>query len=228
MSTSEVLDKLDKALAFGMETPEAMRAMVAVALAELNNYHAEFPFYRMTDNQQLDDSEGNGIPDGWSFGANIACEVAGVIEGYQTWADRTDIEKEFMTAAGAENFNKWGDTDANIWRLSWDLTQDQFDNGGGANYLIYITARGFTTATCRALSKLESGAVVADKGFLAGISESVSITGQTVTSNARYFNQSVAIDSLSGSLLIALPAVVAGIHPDDRWGFFGGKSEGVA
>lgn len=219
-STPELIEKVDQVIEFGMATPEANRKAVSDALLPLQNYHAEFPFIRLTDNQQLTDSDGNGRPDGWIVGSNISTTLLDTVSFSKAWSERSALEKEIMTACGAEGLSYWNYMEFNVWRFSWDLTQDQLDNGGGANFLLLKGIYGVTSLSYRCLSKIESGEIT-NAGCFKGITADISLTGESVIPVSRYNAGASTPLSLQGSIVFALPAAVAGIHPDDRWGYFG-------
>lgn len=224
----ELIQKVDEVIEFGKSTPAQNRAAVAAALLSLQNYRSEFPFIRLTSNQELQDSDSSGSPDSWIFGANIDTELVDTISYSRAWASRSALEKEFMTAAGVENVVYWNAKDVNIWRLSWDVAESVITAGGAPTFLMYQNVGGFTSMTYKAITKLESGIVKAENGGLfTGITSNAAITGKISTTTQRAFGETGSIKSPAGSLLIALPAAVSGVHPDSQWGFFSAKSSGI-
>jgi len=225
----ELMGKIDEVLEFGKQTPAANRKAVADALKPLQNHRAEYPFVRVTPNQALVDSNNNGRPDGWIIGSHIQCDVVDSIVTAKPWDERSALEREIITACGgAEGLHYWQANNANVWRLSWsNVPQADIDEAKGSTFLFYLPYQGLTALSQRAVTKIEAGSIT-DASFTRGAEVGTAkLTGFHGKPANRYTSTTSRVTSTSGSVLIALPAILNGVHPDDRWGYFGATANGV-
>lgn len=191
----------------------------------VNDGKAQFPTHRLSLNQLLQDSNGNGVPDGYTIGANVVCQKVDEIATNRAWNARSDIEREFLTALGAENtqYYRFGLAPAEIWSIQWDGVDL---NNVGTSYLFWQSISGAQTVTTAGAVKLLSGSVSADSWFGAAKAGECAIVGaHQHMPAAGYMHAAPKATSTTGEILVCLPASVAGHAPLDRWGHYAGIND---
>ncbi|HCH1859600.1 TPA: hypothetical protein NKR10_004538 [Vibrio parahaemolyticus] len=246
---SEILNELQEVKKASQEQTAASQAQTAEvagkmgeidkavsdAIAELNEYRAaieaDFPFYRLTKNQDLKIGGeltvgATGTPDGFlnQSAVNHPCEIAAVAKTGVEPEDKPQIVRELFTDI-IGSIPKYHSHDFAILRVS---TLDSLPEGSPNNfYTIYqgsIPNNG--PLTFGMWVKVESGDVrclsYGDSDIVPNDGKWHEFTKHSSMPNSRvgYAMAPHLYVSPGASCLIAMPAVVAGKVPTGKWGFF--------
>ena len=188
-------------------------AKVAAAKSQIDTYIAgargEMPFYRMTKNQRLLGTNGS-VPEHWSSGSGITYTLVETVRGNIPWADRTALEKEVLTAMGCAG-TRYLWQDFKVWRMAW--------SSNSPTYTMYQQMPSHVTSTAIAVCKVESGSISGH--WAEGATTEWKITGQVYGRGVHMYTHCHPIKgSVSGSLLFALPCVIAGKHHFNNHGIY--------
>lgn len=171
-----------------------------------------FPFYRMTANQALNGTA-NTIT-GWEInsGAGVTVTHLFTVNNNVVWGSRSAEEQALLTAmgrAGTQHIT----SPFRVYRMSW-TTQ-----GSWTMYQRIAKLPSYTTA---AFTKLESGQISGQ--WATGATSTWSLTGTHAAPSASGYDHIHPISaSPSGSILVAMPAAVAGwvdLSRPINWGWF--------
>lgn len=180
--------------------------------AFIGGARVEYPFWRISKNQML---SGNGaIPDFWVTGSGATYTRIQTVAGSKPWADRTAEERGLLTAAGRQGAD-YLSASFEIWRVDW--TTDT------PSYLAYQSLNLPPVSTVAAYTKLLAGNISDHWAHGAEIDQwKITGTHYHAPGNLYYTNCHPIRRSPTGSMLFALPAVVAGRVPIESgtWGLF--------
>ncbi|MFT4925643.1 MAG: hypothetical protein ACI8WB_001736 [Phenylobacterium sp.] len=169
------------------------------------NVERNKPIYRLSKNQILEGTTGS-VPDFWLSGSGVTYTLVQKVEHQKEWADRTAEERELLTAMGREGL-RYLHMEFNIWRMDWVPTDVTFT----------LYQRGYSSGpvTIAGMTKLLSGST--DGFWAAGATNEWKLTGQTYMPEPYGYihTHPVKEKDSSGSMLFALPALIAGIMPLD-------------
>ncbi len=190
---------------------------------------SDFPFYRITKNQELKvggvlTAGATGTPDGWSNRkASIhTCEI--VIDsqsGTLPAAKHPEVQALFMDLKG--EVPQHTQPDFAIMRVSTDPSEPPADIS--TFYSIYQgPLPNGIPYTIGMFIKIESGEARACDRYHGvpadGKWHEILVYGEMANGGANYFHSPHLYIPPGSSVLIALPAVVAGKVPAGKWGFF--------
>ncbi|EGQ8456750.1 hypothetical protein KGV31_004046 [Vibrio parahaemolyticus] len=190
---------------------------------------SDFPFYRITKNQELKvggllTAGATGTPDGWlNRKSSIhTCEI--VIDsqsGTLPAAKHPEVQALFMDLKGV--VPQHTQPDFAIMRVSTDPSEPPSNistfysiyQGPLPNGIPYTIGMFIKVETGEARACGASHAVPAD-----GKWHEILVYGEMANGGANYFHSPHLYVPPGSSVLIALPAVVAGKVPVGKWGFF--------
>lgn len=172
-----------------------------------------FPFYRMTANQELNSASATNI-DGWGVntGQGMSVQYQFTVNTNVAFSARTAEEQALLTAMGRAGV-QYIKSPFRVYRLSW--TQ-------AGVWTMFQHIPQLPTYTTAAFTKLESGAISGQ--WADGTKATWSLTGVHETPAANGYQHIHPITgSVTGSLLVAMPASVAGfvdLRRPINWGWF--------
>ena len=182
------------------------------------NIVSTYPFFRITSNQILTGTQTGTNSDtvsGWTInsgGCGVALKWIQTVSNGVLWANRTPEEQALLTAMGRPNIQYVANA-FNIYRMSWSAV---------CPWTFYQHIPNSPQFTVAAFTKLESGVITG--WWATGIQSSWSLTGVHAGASAEgYSHPHPATSSVTGSLLIAMPAYVPGyvdLTQPINWGWF--------
>ena len=188
-------------------------AKVVAAKSQIDTYVAgargEMPFYRLTKNQRLNGTSGS-VPEHWSSGSGITYTLVETVRGNIPWEDRTELEKDVLTAMGCAG-TRYLWKDFKVWRMAW--------SSNSPPYTMYQQMPSHVISTTMAVCKVESGSI---SGHWAdGATSEWKITGQVYGRGRHMYTHCHPYKGTpSGSVLFALPCVIAGKHHFNNHGIY--------
>lgn len=177
----------------------------------IDNAKGEQAYYCLSKNQELMGTTGH-VPDHWNSGNGVTYTLVQSVNHNVEWLDRTVEEQELLTAMGRKE-QMYVYKPFNIWRLDWVTSADR--------HLMHQQVNGATVFTVGAMTKLLSGE--AFYGWAQGATNEWKLTGQhEPLRKHRYHHIHPYRLTGSGSMLVALPAAIAGYVPlnPKTWGNF--------
>ncbi|MFT4925642.1 MAG: hypothetical protein ACI8WB_001735 [Phenylobacterium sp.] len=192
-------------------TIDAIHARMILAEQEIEAHihqaKLKMPFYRLSRNQTLTSVGAAGSPpDYWASGSGVTYTVVDTVKHHVDWVDRSPMQQELLTAMGRKNL-RYVFVEFHIWRIDWvDDPRTE---------LLYQQVALSTPVTVAAMTKMLSGSCTS---FLAhGATNEWGLSGVYMAPNNDWGYEMIhpIKQSGSGSMLIALPAAVAGDVPLD-------------
>jgi len=196
---------------------EGIRGSIDAKVAEMRSKvdayivgaRGEMPFYRMTKNQRLNGTSGS-VPEHWSSGSGITYTLVETVRGNIPWEDRTALEKDVLTAMGCAG-TRYLWQDFKVWRMAW--------SSNSPTYTMYQQMPSHVTSTAIAVCKVENGTI--NGHWAEGATTEWKITGQVYGRGGHMYTHCHPIKgSVSGSVLFALPCVIAGKHHFNNHGIY--------
>ena len=171
-----------------------------------------FPVYRMTANQELNGTA-NAIT-GWDINAGAGVSVTHVmtVSNNVPWASRSAEERALLTAMGRAG-TQYIKSPFRVYRMSWITA---------GNWTMFQHITQLPNYTVAAFTKLESGQISGH--WAEGATTSWRLTGvHGIPGASGYDHIHPTSISSSGSILVAMPAAVAGwvdLSRPINWGWF--------
>lgn len=186
----------------------------AASASQLSSYVPELPFYRVTPNVLLAGTTGS-IPTGWSSGLGGAAyeKMFDVVSG-TPWSSRSAEEQALLTAMG-QSGAQYLSANFSVWKFSWNTSTTAV-----YGLLVKFTQAVGMTGMC--MSRVLSGYYTNGIGMTAGITNQWRLTGAYYPPNPKDYllchmfvggNYNGTTASSSGSILFAMPQLVAGRYP---------------
>ncbi len=172
------------------------------------------PYYRLSKNQRLTGTTGS-VPDHWLSNSGCTYTLVQSVVDSTAWADRTNEERELLTAMGrAEQAYVYDEF--HIWRLDWVM-----DENDANPFTLYQAVNGVNAVSVAAFTKILSGDI--DGQWANGATNQWQLTGSHLGfTQHKYHHIHGYPKTPTGSVLLALPAAIAGyINFDPKtWGVF--------
>ncbi len=179
----------------------------------ITNFSSQYPLFRLTHNQKMLPNAEGTAPLNWWQGAGCTMELVEKVSGSVDPAARSALAQEFLIAVGQNRM--YFATGFNIWRLRYNAAPSWISFPGTA-----IVASPHTSIGC--VAKHESGDLI-NNGYLTGLEAgqpAKMLLTKSGSSPADYWHVHPISSAQTGSVLIALVAVVAGNVPSGFWHVF--------
>ena len=182
--------------------------------AQVNRLERIQPNYRLSKNQRL---LGAATPDFWSLHPDMTLSKVLTVADDVLWANRSAEEQALLTAMGKPD-TRYIHQPFEIWRMSWTTIPAM----PSSPFTMYQRVNQAIETTVAAMVKLESGEIAGSWASGAKLNTWVNTGEHRGASSLGYTSIHPMRASTAGSLLVALPAAVAGYVPlgEGRWGDF--------
>lgn len=210
MSANEAIEQLTQSVQQHTDTTQRFLneadGRIAAKEQQVDDFiqgaRGEYPFYRLTKNQRLLGTSGSP-PDFWFSASGVEYTLVETVRANADWEDRTEIEKGVLTAIGSHGQKNIA-TSFNVWKMEW--------SDRNASYTLHpgqVKSQSYLSAI--AVCKLLSGSI--NSFWAHGATNEWSITGLSYSRlKSMYTHPHPYRGSDKGSMLFALPCVVAGKH----------------
>ena len=211
--TEEFLDNARKDVnTMGNSIEEAVSTMGETVDEYIQNSREEYPFYRLTKNQGLTRSATSGAPDYWSSAGNVTYTIVETVRNAIEWQDRTALEKEVLTAMGSSETTHIY-SPFNIMKMEWS-------DRSPVGYTLFQRCSSQVCSSAIAVCKILEGEI-GEHWAHGATKDTFKITGTLYPRSPHMYTHCHPIRYLdTGSLLFALPCVVAGKHHFKNHGFY--------